>query len=179
MDFLGRRTDMQVVPGPTLFRRDVQYGNMLLSRLEIKESRSWDISVLGKEPRGIIDATVLVGGREVRVLVTHFGLSLGERRFQAQRLLSLVREKEDETTVLLGDINGWHPLRGALRLLRKQFGRTRTPLTFPSRFPLLPLDRIWLHRGRWDAEIQIRSHKTPWSRVASDHLPVTADVTIS
>jgi endonuclease/exonuclease/phosphatase family metal-dependent hydrolase len=176
MDFLAGCTNLQAVPGPTLLRKRVPYGNVLLSRFKIMESRRWDISAPGREPRGVIDAMIQTGQGRVRILVTHFGLSLRERRIQAGYLMRLIRKKMDVTTILLGDINGWHPYGGALRILRKAFERSRAPLTFPSRFPLLPLDRIWLHQGQGQADIQIRRHWTPLSSVASDHLPVKADI---
>jgi endonuclease/exonuclease/phosphatase family metal-dependent hydrolase len=176
MDFLAGWAEMQAVPGPTMFREEGPYGNALLSRFEVINKRTWDISVPGREPRGIIDVVVRTKQGPIRVLVTHFGLTLGERRTQAEKLVSLVFEKKEMTTILLGDINGWHPFGGALGILRKGFGRTPAPPTFPSRFPLLPLDRIWLHQGARQVHIRIRRHRTPLSRIASDHLPVTADI---
>ena len=63
----------------------------------------------------------------------------------------------------------------ALRVLERVFGAApRSPASFPSRMPLLPLDRIlgWpqgIVRG-------LEVHDTPLARIASDHLPLKARV---
>jgi endonuclease/exonuclease/phosphatase family metal-dependent hydrolase len=48
------------------------------------------------------------------------------------------------------------------------------PATFPSRWPFLALDRMALSACRTDGPL--RRHVTPLSRIASDHLPIFADV---
>ena len=46
--------------------------------------------------------------------------------------------------------------------------------TFPAAFPVFALDRIWVNpRGALTA---LAAHASPSARVASDHLPVTADI---
>ena len=64
------------------------------------------------------------------------------------------------------------PLGPVSRLMRGS--RLRAPLrrSFPSRWPLLPLDRIGASR-----ELRLESlavHRTPAARSASDHLPLWA-----
>jgi endonuclease/exonuclease/phosphatase family metal-dependent hydrolase len=77
-------------------------------------------------------------------------------------------------TVVIGDFNEWWPFSRGLGALRRHAVLPFAPATFPTRCPLLALDRIALSgcrlRGR------VRRHITPLSRVASDHLPIWAEV---
>jgi endonuclease/exonuclease/phosphatase family metal-dependent hydrolase len=60
-----------------------------------------------------------------------------------------------------------------LRWLHARLGRTPTLPTFPAGLPLLALDRVWVHPRA--ALRALRVHRT---RVASDHLPLVADLEI-
>jgi endonuclease/exonuclease/phosphatase family metal-dependent hydrolase len=105
------------------------------------------------------------------VVATHLGLSIRERRRQARLLLALAGGTE-MTTIMLGDFNDWFWPGSVRSVLAARFpGRSRFR-TFPARFPLLRLDRIYcrprdaLRRFFTDA----RAHQF------SDHLPVIADI---
>ena len=77
-----------------------------------------------------------------KLIATHFGLNLKERRAQARALVAIAR-RHPRTTVMLGDFNEWFwpaSLRGALG--RELPARTQHA-TFPSWYPLLRLDRIF------------------------------------
>ena len=73
---------------------------------------------------------------------------------------------------MLGDFNDW-TWRGAVRrrLARVLPGRTKQR-TFPARWPILMLDRIYC-RPR---HTLICSWVDPQARHISDHLPVIADI---
>jgi endonuclease/exonuclease/phosphatase family metal-dependent hydrolase len=58
--------------------------------------------------------------------------------------------------------------------LRRVFGSPAAPVTFPARWPVLALDRIWISPAQ--ALLTVEAHNTPRSRLASDHLPVKADL---
>ena len=73
-------------------------------------------------------------------MATHLGLSMHERYAQAQALAALV---DAPWTIVLGDFNDWFWVKSVRRALA-----TRCPVrtrlrTFPSRFPMLRLDRIY------------------------------------
>ena len=78
--------------------------------------------------------------------------------------------------LLLGDLNEWRlGNRSALKTLHTTFGhRRRRCRPFPSGLPLLALDRIMANRHGMVSSVE--AHDTPLSRVASDHLPLTAFV---
>jgi endonuclease/exonuclease/phosphatase family metal-dependent hydrolase len=80
-------------------------------------------------------------------------------------------------TVLLGDLNEWRlRRRSALGILEPKFGAGPSVLSFPSRRPLLALDRIF----GWPEGLisNVAVHDTPLARIASDHLPLTATVSL-
>lgn len=169
MDYLASLTGYEAVPGFTIMDEDRHYGNVLLSRYPVVTSRKQDLSVHGREPRAALDTEVRVLGNRVRVVVTHFGLKLGERRNQIASLLDAV-EPGPMPTILLGDMNEWIPLFGIGRRFRERFGHRRHPASFPVCCPFIPLDRIHCEPDALLADTW--THRTPLSRVASDHLPV-------
>jgi endonuclease/exonuclease/phosphatase family metal-dependent hydrolase len=165
----------RVVHGVTLQRPDADYGNALLYRGELCGLERHDISVPGPEPRGLIAAELAVRGTRLRVYVTHLGLRARERRVQSERVDALVRVGA-MPAVLLADANEWRPFVPPLRRLQRRFGRAPAPASFPSGWPLLALDRIWAHPR--SALRGLRAHRSPLSRVASDHLPVIAELAL-
>jgi endonuclease/exonuclease/phosphatase family metal-dependent hydrolase len=169
---LRRATGMHAVAGPALVRKDIGYGNALLSRRPIDRVRHFDISVPGREPRAALDTELEIQEKVVRVIVTHFGLRRPERRCQASLLLRLIQEHSVRPLVLLGDFNEWIPRGPSLRQLRRALGRSHAVRTFPTRRPLFALDRIWVHPP--SLLEQVSAHRSPLARVASDHLPLVA-----
>jgi endonuclease/exonuclease/phosphatase family metal-dependent hydrolase len=173
-DDLARDTGLEVVPGPTLSRGRGPFGNLLLTRYPVVFTRRHDLSVGSREPRGVLDAMVDAGGFRVRVVVTHLGLGGAERRKQVGRLLDILESGQTERVVLMGDFNVWLPFSRTLGEINSWFGSIMAPRTFPARFPLLRLDRIWVRPGR--AMRGCRARSSPEIRRTSDHLPVAADI---
>ena len=158
------------VDARSIVTEDGDYGQVLLSRWPFAEPpKISDVSYQEREPRRAIAARILTDHGEVRVIATHLGLSIHERHAQAHTLAGLV---EPTRTLVLGDFNDWFWVR-SVRGVLAQTCPVRTRLrTFPSRFPLLRLDRIYVTRDGL-----IRSAWTDRkARSCSDHLPVIADV---
>lgn len=176
VDQIARATGMRPIRGPTVLREAGHYGNVLLTRRPVPDINLIDLSVEGREPRGAIDVMMDLDGVSVRVIVTHLGLSAFERLTQARLLLDALDGAGNCPKVVLGDINEWLPFGRAMRALRRSLGKSRPHRTFPSRFPLLPLDRIWA--SPTDAIVSAHAHRTPLARVASDHLPVVATIAL-
>ena len=174
MEFLAEKTGYEAVPGPTIRRSDGHYGNVLLTRRPVLEKREIDLSFPGREPRGAIEAILSVDDQAVRVMVTHLGLRFRERWHQIARLADEIERKTNPLFILLGDINEWFPTRRGLRLLHRALEKSPVTRTYPSQWPFLPLDRIWV-RPR-DALRNVRVHQSPLARRASDHLPVVAEI---
>lgn len=177
LEFLCQESGWQPIQGITLSRTSGKYGNALLSRLPVRSVHRQDLSFGGREPRGALHVEVDAGAYVLRVIATHFGLRPGERRAQARRVanvLSAERQSIDtpDATVLMGDFNEWFLWGRALRRLNSHFMPAPSPATFPSRFPVFALDRIWVTSGVRSFEIEVI--RTPLTRSASDHLPIRA-----
>lgn len=177
LNYLAEETGFQAIAGTTVLRPDSHYGNALLTRHRVDEVRTHEISVLGREPRGILDVDLEVHGERLRVLVTHLGLGWRERQRQTRLLLDAVAAHPDEPVVVLSDFNEWLPWRKPLRWMHARLGRSPAPNTFPSGFPFMALDRIWVAPRR--NLLKLATHASPLARWASDHLPLRAEVELS
>ena len=185
VDFSGRYPDqlskwlaaqlkMTAVGGPVRTSESGSYGNALLTRYPVKNVRRWDLSVGRYEPRGALAADMLCQGAMIHLVTTHLGLSPKERPLQATRLLECLQVPANELTILMGDVNEWHMWGKSLRMIRRVFGSPASPATFPTVWPILALDRIWVSPPQ--ALCGIHAHHSGHSRAASDHLPVKAEV---
>jgi len=136
------------------------------------------IDLPGHCHRGAV--TIEVGGPSpVRIMSMHLSLSQPLRIVQMRIIGQHLQRRPSMQTILLGDLNEWRPWGGLMlseRLVGTRFsGPSRR--TFPSKRPLLPLDRILTdHGGRVDDLEVVRSAQ---SAVASDHLPLFGSVTIA
>lgn len=174
LNFIAAHTGHTTVAGPTVLRADSEYGNALLTRLPLLEVRRLDLSVPGCEPRGAVDVDLDCDGLLLRVIATHLGLRARERRLQVRRLLAALAHPPREHVILLGDINEWVPRSRTIRLLHTRLGCPPAVRSFPSGWPLLALDRIWVAPRRnlgW-----MRRHAGDGAHIASDHLPVLAQI---
>ncbi len=171
---LAAKGGYKAIAGPTLLRDTGNYGNAVLTRLSVIDSVRLDISEAGREPRGALGLNVDVGSCRLQIVATHLGLNPSERRAQIRRLLRLFPKDSRHPAALLGDLNEWFLWGRPLRWLRAHFSPTPAPATFPARWPLFALDRIWV-RPRASL-CSLDTHKSPLARVASDHLPVCAVV---
>jgi endonuclease/exonuclease/phosphatase family metal-dependent hydrolase len=150
---------------------DGEYGQMLISRWPIATSEIHDLSYPEREPRRAVRAEITTPLGLLRIIATHLGLSIRERRSQARALLDIAGGGT-MTTVVVGDFNDWF-WPGSVRsaLSRELPGYTRYR-TFPSHLPLLRLDRIYCRPG----PALIRSYIDVTARACSDHLAVVADI---
>lgn len=174
LNYLAEETGLYAVAGATVLRENSHYGNALLTRHRVREVRTHDVSVPGREPRGVLDVDLDVHGERLRVLVTHLGLGSRERRRQTRLLLDTVAAHPDEPVAILSDFNEWFPWRRPLRWMHDRLGRVPAPNTFPSVLPMMALDRIWVAPRR--NLLSLAVHASPLSRIASDHLPLRAEV---
>lgn len=164
----------QCARGPTREAGLHCFGNALLTRHPIVEVHRLDLSLDGREPRGALAATVDVGGTEVHLLATHLGLRVRERRFQVRQMLWYLQSVRHSVVVVLGDVNDWLPGRSVGHVLDERLGTAARLRSFPSSWPMLSLDRIWVHPA--GARRRTFVHASALARRASDHLPVVADI---
>lgn len=176
LERIAAQLGMTALAGPNLADDRGEYGNGLLTRLPVATFDRVDLSEIGREPRGAIDATLEHGSAPVRVIVTHFGLDRAERRAQAHRLAARLQDSPEPggVRVLLGDLNEWRPwVRPDRRLIPDQFDHGFSARSFPARLPILRLDRIFVS-PRPDAS-RLHVEGGALARRASDHLPLILD----
>jgi endonuclease/exonuclease/phosphatase family metal-dependent hydrolase len=149
------------------------HGNAMLLGPEIDLLETAPIDLPGLEPRGAIRAELETPLGRLRVVGVHLGLI---RRYRLLQLGAIMRHLQDlpaSPTVLAGDFNEWGAARAldhatqGLRLLPDR-------ASYPAPRPVAPLDRFAL-----SPELIAYAHGTHSARparIASDHLPVWADI---
>lgn len=177
LHYLRDACRMNAIAGPTLVTKRGDYGNAVLTRFHATAVRRIDVSVPRCEPRGALDIELDCNGNQMRVIATHLGLRPAERRKQIQQLLSHVRDTPVLPLVLIGDLNEWFLWGRPVRWLHRHFEATPAPATFPSRYPFLALDRVWVKPCAMLRNVRV--HASERSRVASDHLPLKATLNMA
>lgn len=178
--YLGQATGCRVVPGPGIHDRRGRFGNAILTRFPVLDACSIDLTVASYEPRGAVDADLLVGDRVVRVIATHFGLRAAERRLQASRLMAALGEtttahrQRADAVLLMGDLNEWRGRSGAIRAFDRRLGPSAAERTFPSWMPVFALDRIYADGPGMLRDVCV--YRSPLARLASDHLPLVGNL---
>lgn len=162
------------LPGLTMEEDGGWYGNLIVSRFPILRGLVHDLATPRSiEPRCAVDALVDTPFGVLRLIGTHLSLTPWERRTELHSLVTLmdaVEEKEVRPTLLMGDINEWFPLARMLRHLNHILRPAPCGASFPSRFPVLHLDRVWHDRCSFPVQAEIL--KEPDFQGLSDHLPV-------
>ncbi len=151
------------------------HGNVILCRRGIEIHDAQPIALPTLEPRGAIRASLSVEGQGFEVVGMHLDLSGIRRRRQIATVCAELRER-GTAGVMMGDLNEWSPRRGALRAFDREWTVLSPGRSFPSRQPLAPLDRI-IHSPHWVCQ-SARVHHSVLSAVASDHLPVVAELAL-
>jgi endonuclease/exonuclease/phosphatase family metal-dependent hydrolase len=170
---LAKAVGRHQVDARSIITKDGDYGQVLLSRWPfVKEPTVTDVSYQEREPRRAISAHIECPIGTVKIVATHLGLSIRERHAQAAAVTDLI---DSPLTIVVGDFNDWFWVKSVRGVLAR-YCPSRTRLrTFPSRFPLMRLDRIYVSPG---GEI-INTWTDRRARLYSDHLPVLADIAAS
>ena len=160
------------------------HGNALLSKFPIISHRNRDVSISGHESRGLLHCVLQIPGSEqqLHTLCVHLGLRESHRNQQLHLLCRMVEKKipVDAPLIVAGDFNDWRQTGHQMLLncgLHEVFAHAngRLPRTYPARWPLLPLDRIYLRNLR-ARDLDVFSSR-PWSHL-SDHAVLRARVGI-
>jgi endonuclease/exonuclease/phosphatase family metal-dependent hydrolase len=172
---------------PALRVEEESYGDAVLSTAPMRLVRAGPLpgsnAVRGLEPRGALWVKIELEGIELDVVNTHLGLVPHEQRAQADALLSeqwLASADCTDPAILLGDFNATsrHAAyrRIALRMRDAQRTRGRRLRTFPSRYPMLRIDHVFISRSI--AVSGVHAPRNALTRAASDHLPLVVDFRI-
>jgi endonuclease/exonuclease/phosphatase family metal-dependent hydrolase len=160
------------------------HGNAILSQFPFVEFENFDISNHRFERRGVLHGVVSAPewkGRRVHVMTVHLDLLAGGRKRQVERLMGLIRMrvKPSEPLIVAGDFNDWgeglserlFSEVGLLEAHYEHFGEHAR--TFPSAYPVLKLDRIYIRD--FHVESVRRLSGAPWDSL-SDHLALVSDL---
>jgi len=149
------------------------HGNTILLPPDATIHATERINLPFLEPRGAILVEFENDAAPVRLVATHLGLTRGIRQAQLQAIIEATAARDSMPTILAGDFNEWSTSSG-FEALQGRFQIVSPGRSFHSARPLAALDRIGLTPG-----ITLRDagvHETPLSRMASDHLPVWAEL---
>jgi len=176
------------------------HGNAILSRFPILQSFNTDVSAHRFESRGLLHCEIDLAGQpgvvregggnaagsppayplRVHCLCAHFGLFARSRRAQTSALIEYVRNEipPDAPLIIAGDFNDWRnqlskTLTSELHIQDVFHLHGGTPRSFPSRLPLLRLDRIYV-RGFNVLHCSVHVGGN-WQRL-SDHAALSAQL---
>ena len=161
---------------PCFVRGGQEFGNAVLSRFPVKESREHDMSAPGAHRRVALELSLDTGAATLNLMTVHCAVRPRARALQQVMITALVGKAEEDVRVLLGDFNEWHVWNPTFRALREHFAVGPTLATFPAVAPALALDRIWVSPPARLLSTQVESR--PPAPYASDHLPVLATVAL-
>ena len=161
------------VEAKSITTADGEYGQALISRWPIRNAEIHDISYKEREPRRAIRCEIEAPAGSARVIATHLGLSIAERRGQVRALTALIGQVPG-TTVMLGDFNDWFWVGSVRKVLATHLPARSRARTFPSRCPVFRFDRIYCR----PVSALVRAVTDPAASALSDHLPVIADIAL-
>ncbi len=167
---------------------DEHYGHAVLSRHPLAFRQAACLPGIApffcREERAAVGLDVMTNLGQVYVINTHLGLGWRERQLQAELLTSADwLAAGSSPLILLGDFNslpGSRPHRLLSRYLRdvRQLVASRRPLrTFPTAFPVLAVDHIFVNAALQPASVTV--HRTARARIASDHFPLVTELSLT
>lgn len=147
------------------------HGNTVLVKPGIHLAGLERLKLPGLEPRGAIIVD-LDGPGPLRLVAVHLGLLRSSRRRQLDAIRTAIARHPPRATVILGDFNEPSRRVGLGRLVRS-FRLLAPEPTYPSRMPLLALDRM-----AHTADLSLQPLPVPRQKgvQASDHLPLLAEL---
>ncbi len=161
------------------------HGNAVLSKFPIVRYENRDISISGPERRGLLHCVIKAPDSwgDIHAVCVHLGLQERHRMQQLELLCRLVQQEipPDAPVVVAGDFNDWRRRAGNVldrcAGLQEVFAHAngRLAKTFPSWYPLLPLDRIYVRGARTLRPVHLG--RRPWTSL-SDHAPLAAEVAL-
>ncbi len=172
-----------------LEEKEEGYGIAVFSKHPFEKIRSGFLTPASRrrEGRGAICLRIFPEGRRPFTFInTHFGLGKGERDEQARMLLGekwLGGLPESEPILLCGDFNSvprseiHTRLQERLRDVWTGKNSLKPRAGFPSNFPVLRLDHIFLSPQFGVRHVEVP--RTANARIASDHLPLCAELSLS
>jgi endonuclease/exonuclease/phosphatase family metal-dependent hydrolase len=175
--YLAKATGMEVLAAPTKNGRRGHFGNAILTRFPVIRWEPFSLTLPGKEPRSGVDAVLDLGGRALRVMTVHLGLTPWERAQQLADVAERYERQPELPTLLMGDFNEWAVTASRLAGLSRRFPDFGCPPSFPAGLPTLRLDRFYVSAGL--ELIAYEAVRKASAFRASDHLPVVGRIALT
>ncbi len=180
-EFLARELWSDYAYGRNAVYDHGHHGNAILSRYPIVSAENQDVSHHAYERRGLLHVEIELPEMKERLhcICVHLALHERGRRYQVGAIIERLKREvpEGAPIVVAGDFNDWRNRVGqrfALELGLEEACRDhrgKPVRTFPSAFPVLRLDRIYV-RGFRVRHTHVH-HGTMWRRL-SDHAALSA-----
>lgn len=149
------------------------HGQVVLVRRGSKVLDVEPITLPGLEPRGALAVNIVPdSGAPFLLVAAHLGLRRMDRRAQWSRIARAMQDANPHPALAIGDFNEWRAKHGFEALTG--FHIHEPGATYPSRAPVGRLDRIVTSPGLRVVRKGVLD--TPVARIASDHLPIWADI---
>jgi endonuclease/exonuclease/phosphatase family metal-dependent hydrolase len=181
-EYLAETLWSDVAYGRNAVYPDGDHGNALLSKFPIRHFKNRDVSIMGTEERGMLHCKLDIPGQsDVHAICVHLGLREAHRLRQLKLLCNLLDSiPADEPVIVAGDFNDWRLQADKVLTecgLREIFvdRHGRPAKSFPARWPLLRLDRIYTRNAA--ARNPQALYRKPWSHL-SDHAPLIAEIVL-
>ena len=153
------------------------HGNVILARKSIEVVGARPMVLPHLEPRGAAVADLDCGGRKVRVVGMHLGLTRKWRTLQTQAIVSELKTLEGHLpAILMGDLNEPGLRTDVLRAFEHGHSIVTCGPSFHASMPVVALDRIIVTEDITIADAGV--HRSVLAREASDHLPIWARLTL-
>ncbi len=177
-ELIAEHTDYRAIPFAARRGSLGWHGNAILVRQAINVLGHRRLTIPMVEPRGAVLADVELQGQPLRVVATHLSLIGACRRLQIASIMEqLHADENDVPVVILGDLNEWRRPSRQLRGLAPQYRVVSPGHSFPSALPTASLDRIITSP---ELSVHVAGvHRSEKSRIASDHLPVWAQLSFA
>ena len=176
-ELIGTHTDYQAINFSHRPQSLGYHGNVILVRKAMKVAGARPMVLPHLEPRGAAVADLELGGRALRIVGMHLGLTKKWRQLQTETIVSELRALEaNMPTILMGDLNEPDLKSGVLRAFEQRHTIAACGPSFHASMPVFTLDRIIVTEDI--AITQAGVHSSPLAKQASDHLPIWAKVTL-
>lgn len=186
---IARELNMHFHFHPAIELEEERYGDAVLSRYPMHLRHAGGLPTYPARRhlprRGALWVSVQANPAEIQVINTHLGLHRLERLAQTDSLLGheWMSHKDCRMPLIVcGDFNAppgsrvYRRYLATLRDVQRSIRRSRPRKTFPSHYPLIRIDHIFV-----SSDIRVESvevPRTPLTRLASDHLPLIANLLV-
>jgi endonuclease/exonuclease/phosphatase family metal-dependent hydrolase len=155
------------------------HGNMILSKFPIKSFENINLSTNPFEQRGMLICRLETTSGLIYAVCLHLNLLHSGRALQYENIGKHIKEKKP--IIVAGDFNDWNQksfkwfdhkmgMKDVYKTLHGHYAKT-----FPSMFPFLSLDRIYVKGFSLVSAnlLQLGRHN-----IFSDHLPLVAELSL-